>query len=62
MTAANKSGGMLTRLAHGAGEKLVTELWPEQGHQFTAAQQQRVWRWLEEVFGSGVAEEVSSSE
>ncbi|OZB43057.1 MAG: hydrolase [Alishewanella sp. 34-51-39] len=36
--------------AHGAGEKLMTELWPEYGHQFSAAQQQRVWRWLEEVF------------
>ena len=41
--------------AHGAGEKLVTELWPEYGHQFSAAQQQRVWRWLEEVFAKPAA-------
>lgn len=41
--------------AHGAGEKLVTELWSEQGHQFSAAQQQRVWRWLEEVFAKPAA-------
>lgn len=35
--------------AHGASEKLVSELWLEQGHEFTAEQQQRVWRWLSEL-------------
>lgn len=36
--------------AHGAAQQLVTELWPEMGHEFTQAQQQRVWQWLAEVF------------
>lgn len=35
--------------AHNAADKLVTELWTEQGHEFTATQQQRVWRWLAEL-------------
>lgn len=35
--------------AHNATDKLVTELWQEQGHEFTAEQQQRVWRWLAEL-------------
>lgn len=36
--------------AHDAGQNLVTELWPEMGHEFGQAQQQRVWQWLSTVF------------
>ncbi|GGW49471.1 dienelactone hydrolase family protein [Alishewanella tabrizica] len=36
--------------AHGAEQQLTTELWPEMGHEFGEAQQQRVWQWLSEVF------------
>lgn len=36
--------------AHGADQQLVTELWPDMGHEFAKAQQQRVWQWLAEVF------------
>ncbi|CAM5219043.1 dienelactone hydrolase family protein [Alishewanella longhuensis] len=36
--------------AHDAEQHLVTELWPEMGHEFAEAQQQRVWQWLSTVF------------
>lgn len=36
--------------AHGAEQQLTTELWPEMGHEFAEAQQQRVWQWLSTVF------------
>lgn len=37
-------------LAHGAEQQLTAELWPEMGHEFAEAQQQRVWQWLSTVF------------
>lgn len=36
--------------AHGAERQLTIELWPEMGHEFAEAQQQRVWQWLSTVF------------
>lgn len=36
--------------AHSAEQQLTTELWPEMGHEFAQAQQQRVWQWLSTVF------------
>lgn len=36
--------------AHGAEQQLSAELWPELGHEFAEAQQQRVWQWLSTVF------------
>lgn len=36
----------------GAEAQLRTELWSEAGHRFTAAQQQQVWQWLQQVSGT----------